>query len=51
VFRLRNRSRSQLVVKATDRRGAIAAVGRAVERIAPGAAKKGASVSVDVDPQ
>jgi primosomal protein N' (replication factor Y) (superfamily II helicase) len=51
LFRLRNRSRSQLVVKATDRRGAIAAVGRAVERIAPGAAKQGASVSVDVDPQ
>jgi primosomal protein N' (replication factor Y) len=51
LFRLRNRSRSQLVVKAVDRRGAIAAVGRAVERVAPGAAKQGASVSVDVDPQ
>ncbi len=51
LFRLRGRARSQLVVKALDRSAAIAAVGRAVEQVAPRAAKQGASVSVDVDPQ
>jgi len=51
LFRLRGRARTQLVVKASDRHGAIDAVGRAVDRIAPEAAKRGASVSVDVDPQ
>jgi primosomal protein N' (replication factor Y) len=51
LFRLRGRARSQLVIKAQERDRAIAAVGRAVDRIAPAAARKGASVSVDVDPQ
>ncbi|MGI8505893.1 MAG: replication restart helicase PriA [Solirubrobacteraceae bacterium] len=51
LFRLRGRARTQLVVKATDRRAAIDAVGRAVDTVAPGAARQGASVSVDVDPQ
>jgi primosomal protein N' (replication factor Y) len=51
LFRLRGRARSQLVIKAQERAPAIAAVGSAVERIAPGAARRGASVSVDVDPQ
>ncbi len=51
LFRLRGRFRSQLVVKAAERRPAIDAVGRAVDLIAPGAARRGASVSVDVDPQ
>ena len=51
LFRLRGRARSQLVVKATVRRPAIDAVGRAVDLIAPGAARRGAAVSVDVDPQ
>ncbi|MGZ4191551.1 MAG: replication restart helicase PriA [Solirubrobacteraceae bacterium] len=51
LFRLRGRSRSQLVVKATARQAAIDAVGRAVDRVAPGAARRGAAVSVDVDPQ
>ncbi len=51
LFRLRGRSRSQLVVKASDRRAAIKAVGQAVDRIAPQAAKRGVNVSVDVDPQ
>jgi primosomal protein N' (replication factor Y) len=51
LFRLRNRARSQLVVKATVRQPAIDAVGRAVDAIAPAAARRGASVSVDVDPQ
>ncbi len=51
LFRLRGRARSQLVVKAHARRAAIDAVGRAVDLVAPGAARRGASVSVDVDPQ
>ena len=51
LFRLRGRARSQLVIKASARPGAIAAVGRAVDRVGPGAARQGASVSVDVDPQ
>jgi primosomal protein N' (replication factor Y) len=51
LFRLRGRARSQLVIKANDRPGTIAAVGRVVDRVGPGAAREGASVSVDVDPQ
>jgi primosomal protein N' (replication factor Y) len=51
LFRLRGRARSQLVIKATDRGTAIAAVGAAVDRLAPGVARDGVSVSVDVDPQ
>jgi primosomal protein N' (replication factor Y) (superfamily II helicase) len=51
LFRLRGRARSQVVVKAIRRQPAIDAVGRAVDVVAPDAAKRGASVSVDVDPQ
>jgi primosomal protein N' (replication factor Y) len=51
LFRLRNRARQQLVIKATAREAAIDSVGRAVDAVAPGAARRGASVSVDVDPQ
>ncbi len=51
LFRLRGKSRSQLVVKGANRRAAIAAVGAAVEAIARTASKRGVSVSVDVDPQ
>jgi primosomal protein N' (replication factor Y) len=51
LFRLRGRARSQLVIKAIDRAGAVAAIGRAVDRVGPAAARAGASVSVDVDPQ
>jgi primosomal protein N' (replication factor Y) (superfamily II helicase) len=51
LFRLRGRSRSQIVIKASDRTAAIAAVGSAVDRAARTAAKRGVSVSVDVDPQ
>jgi primosomal protein N' (replication factor Y) (superfamily II helicase) len=51
LFRLRGRARSQLVIKAQARQAAIDAVGRAVDRVAPGVARRGASVSVDVDPQ
>ena len=51
LFRLRGRARSQVVVKASDRAPAIEAVGRAVDAVAPAAARRGVSVSVDVDPQ
>jgi primosomal protein N' (replication factor Y) len=51
LFRLRGRARSQLVIKAQARQSAIDTVGRAVDRVAPGAARRGAAVSVDVDPQ
>ena len=51
LFRVKGRERAQLVVKATDRAGAIAAVRRAVERVAEDRAHRGASYSVDVDPQ
>jgi primosomal protein N' (replication factor Y) len=51
LFRLRGRFRHQLVIKASARQPAIDAVGRAVDAVAPGVARRGASVSVDVDPQ
>ncbi|MBV9715813.1 MAG: primosomal protein N' [Solirubrobacterales bacterium] len=51
LFRLRGRSRSQLVIKTTKRRAAIEAVGAAVDGVAAGAARRGVSISVDVDPQ
>jgi primosomal protein N' (replication factor Y) len=51
LFRLRGRWRQQLVIKAEQRQPAIDAVGRAVDAVAPGVARRGASVSVDVDPQ
>jgi primosomal protein N' (replication factor Y) len=51
LFRLRGRARSQLLIKAGDRPAAIAAVGQAVDLVAPGAARRGVNVSVDVDPQ
>jgi primosomal protein N' (replication factor Y) len=51
LFRLRGRSRQQLVIKAVARQPAIEAIGRAVDEVAPKAARRGASVSVDVDPQ
>jgi len=47
LFRLRGRERAQIVIKAADRAGAVAAVGEAVA--AP--LHRDASVSVDVDPQ
>jgi len=51
LFRLRGRARSQLVIKASDRAGAIAAAGEVVDALAPAAARQGINVSVDVDPQ
>jgi primosomal protein N' (replication factor Y) len=51
LFRLRGRSRSQLVVRTPQRRAAIEAVGAAVEGQAVAASRRGVSLSVDVDPQ
>jgi primosomal protein N' (replication factor Y) len=51
LFRLRGRERSQVVVKATERAAAIAAVGAAVDAVAADRAHRAASFSVDVDPQ
>ena len=51
LFRLKGRERAQLVVKARDRAAGIATVRRAVEGVAEDGAYRGASYSVDVDPQ
>ncbi|MEA2288767.1 MAG: hypothetical protein QOD55_764 [Solirubrobacteraceae bacterium] len=51
LFRLRGRERSQIVVKAADRAGAIAAIGAAVDVVAADRAHRAVSFSVDVDPQ
>jgi primosomal protein N' (replication factor Y) (superfamily II helicase) len=51
LFRLRGRERSQVVVKATDREAAVAAIGAAVDAVAADRAHRAASFSVDVDPQ
>jgi primosomal protein N' (replication factor Y) len=51
LFALRGRARTQLVLKATDRSAAIGAVGTAVDALAGSPVGRGASVSVDVDPQ
>ncbi len=51
LFRLRGRARSQLVVKASQRTEAIAAVDGAVGELAGTAVRRRVSISVDVDPQ
>jgi len=51
LFRLRDRERSQIVIKATDRAAAIATVSAAVDERARAASARRVSVSVDVDPQ
>ncbi len=51
LFRLRGRERSQIVIKASDRAAAVAAVGAVVESVAAGRDHRQASFSVDVDPQ
>jgi primosomal protein N' (replication factor Y) (superfamily II helicase) len=51
LFRLRGRERSQLVVKAPQRRPAIAAVAAAVDAVARTAVGRRAQLSADVDPQ
>ena len=51
LFRLRGRERRMLVVKASERRPAVHAVGEAVRSVAVGREHAGVSFSVDVDPQ
>jgi primosomal protein N' (replication factor Y) (superfamily II helicase) len=51
LFRLRGRERSQLIVKAMQRRPAIAAVAAAVDAVARTPAGRRAQLSADVDPQ
>jgi primosomal protein N' (replication factor Y) len=51
LFRLRGLERQVLVVKASERRPAVRAVGEAVRLVAEDRAHKGVSFSVDVDPQ
>ncbi len=51
LFRLRGRERQMLVVKADERRHAVAAVGDAVQRVAAMREHAGVNLSVDVDPQ
>ncbi|MCW2953991.1 MAG: primosomal protein [Conexibacter sp.] len=51
LFRLRGRERSQLLVKATQRRTAVAAVAAAVDAVARSPVGRRANLSVDVDPQ
>ncbi|MBJ7520725.1 MAG: primosomal protein N' [Solirubrobacteraceae bacterium] len=51
LFRLRERERAQLIVKAAERRPAVVAAGAAVATVAADKAHKGVAFSVDVDPQ
>jgi primosomal protein N' (replication factor Y) len=51
LFRLRGRERSQVVVKAAERRAAVTAIDAAVHAVAADKASRGVSFSVDVDPQ
>jgi len=51
LFLLRGRARSQLVIKATDRTAAIAAIGDAVDAISTDRTHREVALSVDVDPQ
>jgi primosomal protein N' (replication factor Y) (superfamily II helicase) len=51
MFRVRNRHRCRLLLKAADREGTIAAVREEIERLAAARAFRDVSVSVDVDPQ
>jgi len=51
LFRLRGQERQVLVVKASERRPAVRAVGEAVRRVAEDRGHRGVSFSVDVDPQ
>ena len=51
LFRLRGRERSQVVIKAEDRRQAVEAVNLAVGRVAKAAGRKSVAIAVDVEPQ
>jgi primosomal protein N' (replication factor Y) len=51
MFRVRNRHRRRLLIKAADRAGTVAAVREAVERRAADRSLRAISIGVDVDPQ
>ena len=51
LFRLRGREREVLVVKASERRATVRAIGEAVQFVAAGREHAGVNFSVDVDPQ
>jgi primosomal protein N' (replication factor Y) len=51
MFRVRNRRRRRLLIKADDREGTVAAVRETVERLASSGALREVALSVDVDPQ
>ena len=51
MFRVRNRHRRRLLLKADDREGTVTAVRTAVERLAADRALRDVAIGVDVDPQ
>jgi primosomal protein N' (replication factor Y) len=51
MFRVRNRHRRRILVKAADREGTVAVVREAVERRAADRTLRGVAIGVDVDPQ
>ncbi len=51
MFRVRNRHRRRLLLKASDREGTVAAVRETVERLAADRSLREVAISVDVDPQ
>jgi primosomal protein N' (replication factor Y) (superfamily II helicase) len=51
MFRVRNRHRRRILLKAADREGTVAAVRAVVERRAADRSLKDVAISVDVDPQ
>jgi primosomal protein N' len=51
MFRVRNRHRRRILLKAADRAATVAAVREVVDRLAAERALKGVALGVDVDPQ
>ncbi|MFL5900546.1 MAG: primosomal protein N' [Solirubrobacterales bacterium] len=51
MFRVRNRHRRRLLLKATDREATVTAVRETVERLAADRSLRDVAISVDVDPQ
>ena len=51
MFRVRNRYRRRLLIKASEREGTVAAIRTAVERLAAERSLREISIGVDIDPQ